>query len=371
MTTQQPLRVGVVGAGWGAGLHLEGYRRAGLVELTAIASRTRANAEQMAARFGVERVVDTVDELVDLVDIVSVATPPDVHLAQSLAAIAAQRHILCDKPLALDAPEAAEILAAAQAAGVRHATGFIWRLDPSLACLREELRSGTIGTIREIQSTCALGVPVLPHNWMYEHSHGGGAIMQHGSHVIDRARWLLDSEITKVVGRLHHDVEDAARGPRFHNVRDAFAWSMPAAGGDGAPAPERVPVNVDTGYEFLGETASGVRVRFFEAWHLVGRHDDRVVVYGDDGTIEWIGGDGVTLLRPGQEPKTLFEGSAGSGANTPREVGWRLWGQLAGKFVASIHGEPSDAPTLEDGWHVMRIIDAVRRSDASGCWESV
>ena len=325
----------------------------------------------MAAKYDVQRVVDGIEELVDLVDVVSVATPPDAHLAQSLAAIAAQRHVLCDKPLALDAPDAATILAAADAAGVRHATGFIWRLDASLACLREELRRGTIGPIREVHSTCALGVPVLPYNWMYERSHGGGSLMQHGSHVIDRVRWLLDSEITKVVGRLHHDVQDAARGPEFHNVRDAFAWSMRPAGGDGQSGAARVPVDVDSGYEFSGETAGGIRVRFWEAWHLLGRHDDRIVVYGDDGTIEWTGGVGVSLLRHRREPESLFEGSAGSGANTPQETGLRLWGQLAGKFVASIHGEPSDAPTLEDGWQVMRVIDAVRRSDASGGWESV
>jgi predicted dehydrogenase len=370
MTTHPPVRVGVIGAGWGAGLHLEGYRRTNGVVLSAITSRTPSTAEQLARDYGVEQVVDNVEELIELVDVVSVATPPDAHLAPTLAAIAADKHVLCDKPLALDAAEAATIVAAAEAAGVRHATGFIWRLDPSLTCLREALRRGTIGTVREVDSTCALGVPVMPHNWMYERSHGGGALMQHGSHVIDRVRWLLGSEIAKVVGRLHHDVKDVERGPAFHNVREAFTWSM-RPGADAAPAAPRVPVDADSGYEFVGETAGGVRVRFWEAWHLLGRHDDRLVVYGDRGTLEWIGGAGVRLLRHRREPESLFEGSAASGANTPEETGWRLWGQLAETFLASIRGEPSHAPTLEDGWQVMRVIDAVRRSDASGCWETV
>ena len=77
------------------------------------------------------------------------------------------------------------------------------------------------------------------------------------------------------------------------------------------------------------------------------------------------------LASPSPGARVAVRRLGGLGCEHTQETGLRLWGQLAGKFVASIHGEPSDAPTLEDGWQVMRVIDAVRRSDASGGWESV
>jgi predicted dehydrogenase len=374
MTSRPPLRVGVIGAGWGAGLHLEGFRRTGRAELTAITSRTRENAEQTASRFGVGKVVDTVDELIDLVDIVCVATPPDVHLEPTLAAVGAGRHVLCDKPLALDASKAKEMLTAADEAGVRHATGFIWRLDPAFGRIRAALQAGDIGAPREVHTTCAMGVPVLPYNWMYERSHGGGALMQHGTHMIDRVRHLLGSEIASLTGELHHDVSKAEVGPSFHNVLDVFGWARERAANPD-PAAERRPVTADTGYRITGATADGVRVSLWEAWHITGSAEDQVVVYGDEGTLEWSGTTGLRLLRPGAEARAIeVDGSGTSGANTPKEHGLRLWHQLADAFLDTITGEGDGGqlPTLHDGWQVMRVVDAVRRShEGSDGWETV
>jgi predicted dehydrogenase len=377
---RQPLRVGVVGAGWGAGLQLAGFRRTGRVELTAITSRTRENAERTAAEFGVRQVMADVAELVAAVDIVCVATPPNAHLEPTLAAIDAGRHVLCDKPLALDAGQAGQMLAAATKAGVRHATGFVWRLDPAFGRIRELLAAGTIGAPRHVQTTCAMGVPVLPHNWMYERASGGGALMQHGSHMIDRVRHLLDAEITEVTGRLHHDVTEAEVGQQFHNVLDVFSYARQRAG-----APDRVaarrPVTADTGYEIIGCTADGVRVSLWEAWHAVGPAEDQVVVYGEAGTLEWTGRSGLRLLRPGAAPQAIeVAGSGTSGANTPRERGLGLWHQLADAFLDTIAapgegdtiaapGDGGHLPTLYDGWQVMRVVDAVARSNRSGRWE--
>jgi predicted dehydrogenase len=309
--------------------------------------------------------------LIDAVDVVSVATPPTAHHGAVLAAVASGRHVLCDKPVAPSAVQAREMHDAATVAGVQHATGFIWRGDAALGRMRALLADGAVGSVLEIHSTCPLGVPVLPMTWMYHAEATGGALAQHGSHVIDRARWLIGAEILRVSGRLHHDVKEAADIGRLHNVLDAFAW---ARQNHGTPVPgPRGVITADTGYEFSAVFHNGVRARFWEAWHQAGPLDDQVVVYGETGTLEWRGTGGLFLHRVGAEPELLTTPPpAGSGANTPREVGVRHWAALAGAFVAAIRDEPGVShPTLRDGWQVAAVSDAVRRSHRTGAWETV
>ncbi len=363
------LKVGVIGAGWGAGLHLEGFRRVPGVELAAISSRTRERAQRRADEFDIPLVLDDLDALIDAVDLVTVATPPSAHLEPILRSVAAGRHVLCDKPLALTAADARTMLVAAQDRGVHHASGFIWRGDPALVRMRQLLAENLIGPVLEIHSTCALGVPPLPMTWMYDAALGGGALAQHGSHVIDRARWLVGGEVTKVNGRLHHDVKEAAVVEEFHDITDAFAWARTHHGA--SPEAPMGPVRADTGYEFVADFDTGVRARFWEAWHLGGPAEDEVVVFGETGTLRWNGPHGLTLHRLGATPEVLdVPGAASSGAHTPREVGLARWAELATAFVAAITtGAAGGHPTLEDGWRVAAISDAVRRSHHSGQWE--
>lgn len=366
-----PLRVGVVGAGWGAGLHLTGFQRTGRVELAAIYNRSRPSAEKTAAEYGVAHVAKDLPELIERSDVVTIATPPHVHREATLAAIAAGRHVLCEKPLAIDADEAEEMLTAARAAGVRHATGFIWRRDPAVRRLRELVSAGEIGVPLELQTSCPMGVPVLPYNWMYDRERGGGALMQHGTHVIDRVRYILGSEIVRLTGQLYRDVTRAEETEEFHNVLDVF---QRAREGTATGSGRFREVSADTGYRLTGVTSGGVRVSVWESWHCAGPVPEQLVIYGDQGSLEWHGGSTVSLLRPGADPVTTdVEGSATSGATTPREHGLRLWHELADEFLETIEGgaEPDTLPTMADGWRVMRVVDAVRRSDLSMQWEQV
>ena len=368
-TAAAPIRLGVVGAGWAAGLHLAGFRQVAGVELTAIASRTRHRAEQRAGEFGISRVVDSVAELAGMVDLVSIASPPAAHRDQVMEVAAAGRHVLCDKPVALTAGEADQMLAAVGSAGITAAAGFIWRTDPALLRMRDLLAGGAIGSLVELHSSCPLGVPTLPVTWMYDGAAGGGALAQHGSHVIDRARWLVGGEIVSVSGRLAYDLKEAPAPREFHDVTEAFDW---ARRNHGAVTGPTGPVTADTGYEFAARFDSGVRARFWEAWHLPGVVDDEVVAYGDAGTLRWAGASGLTLCRPGQPPERIeVPGAAASGAATPREVGLRRWGELATAVVAGIRTGEGGHPTLHDGRQVAAISDAVRRSHHSGTWEDV
>ncbi|NEA63734.1 Gfo/Idh/MocA family oxidoreductase [Streptomyces sp. SID12488] len=366
-------RVAVVGAGWAGGLHLEGFRRAD-AELVGVFSRTRSRAEDLAARYGVPVVADTLDELLSEArpDVVSIASPPPAHHEQVLQAVEAGCHVLCDKPVGMTAGEVQDMLTAATKKGVQHATGFIWRGDPGLSRMRDLVRGGRVGRVREVHSTCALGAPRMAMNWIYDESEGGGGLMQHGTHVIDRLRWLLDAEFTSLCGRLSHDVRTAPVGPEFHNTLDAFAWARDNHGRDHEAVP-RAEVTADVGYDVLAELSNGVRVRLWESTHLTGPAEEEVTVIGDEGALTWGGTDGLTFRPTGGAAQPLtVDGMSGSGANTRHEVGLRRWERLATSFLASVRtGTPQDHPTLEDGWHVARIVDAVKRSHATRCWEEV
>ncbi|MDG4763516.1 Gfo/Idh/MocA family oxidoreductase [Solwaraspora sp. WMMD406] len=238
--------------------------------------------------------------------------------------------------------------------------------------MRDLLRDGCVGRIREVHSTCALGGPLMAMNWIYDESAGGGGLMQHGTHVIDRVRWLLGTEFTALCGRLSRDVHTAPIGPEFHNTLDAFAWARDNRGGDLSSLPQ-AEVTADVGYDILAELGSGVRARLWESTHLTGPAEEEVTVLGDEGALTWSGSEGLTLRRPGGPAQSLtVDGQAGSGANTRREVGLQRWERLTAAFLAAVRtGATGDHPTLEDGWHLARIVDAVKRSHLSRRWEEV
>jgi predicted dehydrogenase len=362
------VRIGVVGAGWGGELHLEGFRAVPSVDLAGICSRTRARAQRLADRYGVAAVFDDPAELIDAVDVVSVATPPDSHLELAAMAARAGRHVLCDKPLTVTAGDAAQLLDAVRQAGVRHATGFIWRGDVALRQMRQMIRAGAIGRPVQIDTTCALGLPILPMNWMYLAESGGGALAQHGSHVIDRACWLIGQEMVEVHGDTDHHLTEAVEVERFHHVQDVFAWAW--AHPAGAAGPKR-RVTADTGYRFSAVFADGTRAGFWEAWHQTARVDDHVVVYGTDGTLDW-SADGLHLHRIGKASQVVAAAATGSGARTRREIGIAHWVDLATQFITAIRdGTSTGYPTIADGEHVAAVSDAVRRSGTSRCWEAV
>src|ERR1700728_1197703 len=138
MTDQ--LRVGVIGVGWGSMVQVPAFRAAGGYEVAALCSRRAERGAEAGARLGVEDVSTDWERFVSRpdLDIISVCTPTDLHREQVLAAVSAGKHVLCEKPVALDSGQAAEMADAADAAGVATSVCFengfgreklaVWRL---------------------------------------------------------------------------------------------------------------------------------------------------------------------------------------------------------------------------------------------------
>lgn len=367
----EELRVGVVGAGWGGGLHLEGYKRTEGVRVVALASRTRSVAEKVAKRFDIPYVYTDYKKMMEeqQLDIVSIATPPPSHFEITMTAIDHGIHVLCDKPLAMNVEQGERMVNYAQQAGIKTATGFIWRQDPAVLAIRDLIQDGYVGKVLDIHCRCALGIPVMPMNWQYLKEEGGGSLMQHGAHVIDRAHWLLGEEIVEATGEVRNEVKETFVGPRFHNVSEAFFWNMKE--GSGKENLPKAPITADTGYHFLARFKSGAVGLFWESWHSHDMYQDRIEIHGTEGTLIWEGGKGIFRAKKGMKTFEQVEisGSSGSGAGEKQEVGYRLWGGLVSRFVGSIQGqEKGPFPTLEDGLKVMKVIEAVSHENKTSSW---
>ncbi len=194
--TEPDLGAVVVGTGFGCITHVRALRGAGFA-VKAIVGRDPDRTRERARRFGVPRALTDVAAALalDEVDAVTIATPPHTHSELALAAIAAGKHVICEKPFARDAAEGRTMLAAARAAGVVHLLGTEFRWDPGQATLARTIRAGAIGEPR--LATVVLQVPVLAAPgaevpaWWADAQAGGGWFGAHGSQVIDQIRVTL------------------------------------------------------------------------------------------------------------------------------------------------------------------------------------
>lgn len=212
------MRVGVVGCGNIAANHVVAFRGAG-VEVVACADVDAARAAGFAARHGIPAAVASVDALLDLgVDAVSVCTPHPTHEAVVTAAAARGVHVLCEKPIAIELPAAAGMIAACDAAGVTFGVLFQRRFWPAAQRIRAAIDDGTLGT------------PFLGHAAVLLHrdssyytadpwrgtwaTDGGGVLTTQGVHYIDLLQWFMGEcvEVSAAHRTVTHpiEVEDTA-----------------------------------------------------------------------------------------------------------------------------------------------------------------
>jgi predicted dehydrogenase len=186
----------VVGTGFGVLTHARALRTAG-IEVVALVGRDGDKAKTRADLLGIPNALTDLDAALALpgVDVVTVATPPHTHAAIVLAAAAAGKHVLCEKPFARDTAEARTMLAAVEAAGVTHLLGTEFRFGTGQAALRRSIASGAIGEPRT--ALFMLEIPslvdpaaVIP-GWWEDAAQGGGWLGAYGSHVVDQVRSTL------------------------------------------------------------------------------------------------------------------------------------------------------------------------------------
>jgi predicted dehydrogenase len=206
------LRIGLIGAGFIARCHAYAYRVLPMVfpeasaypEMHLICDQTQALAEAAAQRFGFAKATGDWRHLVSdpEIDVVDICVPSNLHKPIALAAIAAGKHVYCEKPVGLGGSEAQEIAAAAAKAGRRSLVGFTYLRHPVLGLARQLIEEGAIGTITHFRgqhNEDYLCDPTSPFTWRCDPAIGGeaGALGDLGAHIISLARALC-GEIVSV-----------------------------------------------------------------------------------------------------------------------------------------------------------------------------
>lgn len=190
-------RVAVAGTNFGCQAHVRALRAAGF-EVVALVGRDERRTQERAEAFGVPQALTSFDAALELpgLDAVAISTRPETHRQLTLQALAKRKHVICEKPLALSAADAREMLEAARRAGVVHMVEHQFRFRPHDIALRRAVQAGELGALRHATyildaSICAdparMGIP----QWWYESRRGGGWLRNLASHVIDIIRYTL------------------------------------------------------------------------------------------------------------------------------------------------------------------------------------
>lgn len=325
------VRVGLVGTGAIAQLaHLPVLSRMRDVQLMAVCDNDLAKARALAERFDVADVVTDIEDLLelDVVDAVIVATPNHLHEPHVLSALAAGKHVLCERPLALTAAGVERLLAAADRAGRRVMVANNHRFRSDVQALDRFLRGGELGPLTGVRAG-AYHFPRDDAGWRLRRAEaGGGSFFDYGIPLLDLALWLSDfSPPTRVGAHMHRAAGASA-------VEDGMLVHIACANG--------VAMSLDVSGAYVGEE---------ERWWF-----------------EVLAARGSARLAPLRVVKELngrpFDVSPGGAAGRESAFMQSYRAELA-HFFAVVRGDAAyEAPA--DQVTVHRIVEAIYRSAAEG-----
>ncbi|MEU5886894.1 Gfo/Idh/MocA family oxidoreductase [Streptomyces sp. NPDC047461] len=285
-----PLRVGMVGYAFMGAAHSQGWRTVGRVfdlprqpVLSAICGRDPAAVRAAAERHGWAAAETDWRALIarDDVDLVDICTPGDSHAEIAVAALAAGKHVLCEKPLANTVEEAAAMAEAAEEAygrGQLSMVGFNYRRVPATALARNMVAEGRLGRLRHVRVTYLqdwLVDPEFPLTWRLRKEHAGsGSLGDLGAHIIDLAQYLAGERLAGVSALTETFVRE-----RPLPVGATSGLSAVTSAGTGQ-------VTVDDAALFTGRFTSGALASFEATRYATGRKNAlRIELNGERGSL--------------------------------------------------------------------------------------
>lgn len=229
MISDRPVRWGFLGAGGIAGKLAQDLAGTPGNVLAAVAARDAARAADFASEFGAARSYGDYRALVEDpdVDVVYIATTHPMHREQALLAIEAGKPVLIEKPVCLNADDAAEVFGAAEAAGVFAMEAMWMRTNPLIRQAQRLIADGAIGEVRSVRAEFGLGRPYDPAHRLYDLANGGGALLDLGIYPTTFG-WLFLGEpaAMAVTGTLAPSGADATVALQwsYPDGRDAQLW---------------------------------------------------------------------------------------------------------------------------------------------------
>jgi predicted dehydrogenase len=385
------LRVGMVGYAFMGVAHSQAWRIVNRVfdlpmrvRMVAVCGRDVQKVTEAAGRLGWDEAVTDWRVLVtrDDIDLIDVCTPGDSHAEIAIAALAAGKHVLCEKPLANTVAQAEAMVAAADAVrerGVRAMCGFSYRRVPAVSFMAQLVAAGRIGTVRHIRAAYLqdwIVDPGFPLVWrLRKEIAGSGALGDIGAHIIDMTQFITGQRIVGVNALMQTFVTERPL------PTDASGLSATVSA-DGAATG---PVTVDDAALFLARLEGGAVATYEASRFATGRKNGlRLEINGSRGSIAFdlerfneIEFFDATVPATEQGFRRILV----TEPEHPYMSAWWPPGHIIGyehsfthqarDLVEAIATGADPRPSFADALQVQRVLEAVEQSAASGSWTGV
>jgi predicted dehydrogenase len=370
------LRAGIIGAGFIGRVHARSARLTG-AHIAGVAASSPERAAAAREELGAERGFASAEELIasDSVDVVHVCAPNHLHVPLARATLEAGKHLICEKPLALDSEAAAELVAEAERANRVATVPFAYRYYPTVREARARVRSGAAGEVRLLHGGYLQDwlLAAEDDNWRVDAEMGGAsrAFADIGSHWCDLIEFVSGQRITSLTARVA-----IAHPERTHS--DAHAFER------GRPGGTKRAVETEDIATVLFETDGGAAGSVVVSQVSAGRKNH--LWFEVSGTTQALGFDQ-------EQPESLWVGTRDGSISVPR--GFETLSPEAASyvtlpaghpqgfhdcfdaFVAETYGAilggrlPEGLPLLTDGRRAVQVTEAVLESSRSGSWTEV
>jgi predicted dehydrogenase len=379
----RPLRVAQIGYAFMGAAHSQAWRTAPRVfdlprgaEMAVLCGRTASATESAAHKHGWAEWATDWREVIarDDIDVVDVCTPGDSHAEIAVAALAAGKHVLCEKPLGNTVAEAEEMTVAAEDAarrGIRSMVGFNYRRLPAMSLARQLVASGRLGTVRHVRAKYLqdwIVDPEFPLAWrLQKDKAGSGALGDIGAHIIDLAQFVTGQLLVGVSATLETFVK-----------KRPLPSSGTGLAGTGNRSAGMGEVTVDDAAAFFGRTDGGALATFEATRFANGRKNGMgIEIYGSDGSLSFDFESMNELhVYDGTVPATDagFRRILVTEPEHPYLSGWWPPGHVLGyehtftheiaDFVADVAAGRDPSPSFREGLQVQRVLEAVEQSSS-------
>lgn len=328
-----PIAIGVVGIGFGQAVIVPAFRRDPRATVAAICASTTERAESVAKRCGIARAFGDWRALADSVEIeaIAIAVPPALQPEIALAAMRAGKHVFCEKPLALTLAASRRLAVAAEASGVANTVDFEFAELPAWRCVKDLVRSGDIGAVREVSWIWRVETrPRPPDSWKADPAAGAGAIGGFAVHALYLAEWILGPAVAVEAAR----ITSGSQLDTWLALQSGASLSLSVATDAYLGTGHRVELYGDTG-TIVVENSGLDHARGFAV--TLGRRSDR------------------TAARVPLEP----DDSDGDGRIAPVA-------SLANRFLDAIVYGTTVRPAIADGVRVAALMQAIEDAARTG-----
>ena len=326
------VRFGIIGFGLHAVKRLmPGFRRAQNARVTALSRRDAERASMSAEEHGIPQAFASAEELCRSpeVDAVFIATPNNCHLGDTLVALECGKPVLLEKPMAMNAAEASQMVERARAKGLLLGIAHIFRFAESTRRLRQRIAAGEIGSVVFARSEFSYLVAAHARTWIHDAAiAGGGPLADVGVHCIDALRFILDDEVARVSA----------------SARPGEAGGMEAA----------ALVSLEFRRSGLGAVLVSSLAEYRTPIEIVGERG----ILRADNALRVDGPIAIELRRPG-------------GVETEQVSNELAYARQVDAFADALEGRTAFPVPGEEGWKNQVILDAAYRSMKTGRTETV